>query len=39
MEEKKMKKTNLLANLLDAEFNVNLDVNTKVKIGRGGGDM
>ncbi|MDR1290499.1 MAG: DUF1559 domain-containing protein [Planctomycetaceae bacterium] len=32
-----MKKTNLISGLLYAEFNVSVDVNANVKIGRGGG--
>jgi hypothetical protein len=32
-----MKKTNQNQGLFDAEFNVNFDVKTNVKIGKGGG--
>jgi hypothetical protein len=35
--EDKMKKTNLISGLLDAEFNVSVDVNANVKIGKKGG--
>jgi hypothetical protein len=34
--EEKMKKTNLMLNLVNAEVNVNVDVTTDVKIGNQG---
>ncbi|MDR2643238.1 MAG: hypothetical protein LBC74_10630, partial [Planctomycetaceae bacterium] len=39
IEEKKMRKTNLLSNLVAVALDVKVDVKANVKIGRGGGDM